>query len=427
MTQPTQTLWSAGDILYLSLLLLAMVGLVPHLPAEENWPQFRGPRGAGRADAGHPPVRWSETENIQWKTPIHGKGWSSPAIWGDQIWLTTATPDGRALFAVCIERATGTIVYDLKVFVIEKPSYCHPFNSYASPTPAIEPGRVYVHFGSAGTACLDTSSGRVLWTRQDLPCDHHRGPGSSPILYENLLLVHFDGVDQQYLVALDKHSGKTVWKRNRDIDYQTDNGDLKKAYATAAIVEVDGKAQLVSPAAAATWAHDPQTGRELWRVRHGGMNVAAPPQSGLGRVFLCTGDGGLRLLALRPDGRGDVTATHIDWTCNRSVPSRCSPLLVGDLLYMVNEAGMASCLEAATGRAVWQQRLGGEFSASPVYAGGCLYFCNQEGKTYVMASGRVPKILAVNQLADGCMASPAVADGAIFMRTKSCLYRIQQK
>lgn len=404
-----------------------MVGLVPHLPAEENWPQFRGPRGAGRADAGHPPVRWSETENIQWKTPIHGKGWSSPAIWGDQIWLTTATPDGRALFAVCIERATGTIVYDLKVFVIEKPSYCHPFNSYASPTPAIEPGRVYVHFGSAGTACLDTSSGRVLWTRQDLPCDHHRGPGSSPILYENLLLVHFDGVDQQYLVALDKHSGKTVWKRNRDIDYQTDNGDLKKAYATAAIVEVDGKAQLVSPAAAATWAHDPQTGRELWRVRHGGMNVAAPPQSGLGRVFLCTGDGGLRLLALRPDGRGDVTATHIDWTCNRSVPSRCSPLLVGDLLYMVNEAGMASCLEAATGRAVWQQRLGGEFSASPVYAGGCLYFCNQEGKTYVMASGRVPKILAVNQLADGCMASPAVADGAIFMRTKSCLYRIQQK
>ena len=405
---------------------LILACLVLRLPAGGNWPQFRGPRGAGRADDAALPFRWSETENIRWKTPIHGKGWSSPVIWGDQIWLTTATPDGHALFAVCVEPASGKIIHDHKVFDIVTPSYCHPFNSYASPTPAIEAGRVYVHFGSAGTACLDTASGKLLWTRQDLPCDHHRGPGSSPVLYKDLLLVHFDGVDQQYLVALDKFTGKTVWKRSRDIDYQTDNGDFKKAYATPAIVEVGGQAQLVSPGAMATFAYDPQTGRELWRVRHGGMNVAAPPQFGQGRLLLCTGDGGLGLLAVRPDGRGDVTATHIDWSYRRGVPSRCTPLLVDDLLYLVNERGVASCLEAATGRPVWQQRLDGEFSASPIYAGGSIYFCNQEGKSFVMAPGRVAKVLAINQLADGCMASPGVADGALFVRTKTHLYRIQQ-
>jgi outer membrane protein assembly factor BamB len=400
--------------------------LVLRLSAAENWPQFRGPRGAGRADDTALPVRWSETENVRWKTFIHGKGWSSPVIWGDQIWLTTATPDGHELFAVCVEGASGKIVHDVKVFDIAKPSFCHPFNSYASPTPVIEAGRVYVHFGSAGTAGLDTASGQVLWTRQDLPCDHWRGPGSSPILYQNLLLVHFDGVDQQYLVALDRATGKTVWKRNRDIDYETDNPDLKKAYATPTIIDVGGKAQLISPGAAATFAYDPQTGRELWRVRHGGMNVAAPPQFGQGKLFLCTGDGGLGLLAVRPDGHGDVTATHIDWSYRRGTPVRCSPILLGDLLYMVNERGVVSCLEAATGRLVWQQRLDGEFTASPIYAGGALYFFNQEGKSFVMAPGRVAKLLAINALGDGCMASPAVADGALFVRTRTHLYRIQQ-
>src|SRR5207245_690583 len=231
--------------------ILILPCLVLGLPAEQNWPQFRGPRGAGRADDAALPVRWSETENVRWKTLIHGKGWSSPVIWADQVWLTTATPDGHALFAVGVERASGKIAFDQKVFDICTPSYCHPFNSYASPTPVIEAGRVYVHFGSAGTACLDTASGRLLWSRQDLHCDHHRGPGSSPVLYKDLLIVHFDGIDQQYVVALDKGTGKTVWKRSRDIDYQTDDGDLKKAYATPAIVELGGQAQVISPAAAA--------------------------------------------------------------------------------------------------------------------------------------------------------------------------------
>ncbi len=248
----THNICSPLLVLGFPVIILALACSVCRLAAEENWPQFRGPRGAGHADVAGLPIRWSETENVRWKTRIHGKAWSSPVIWGDQIWLTTATPDGHQLFAICVDRATGNIVRDLQIFDIKKPSYCIPFNSYASPTPVIEAGRVYVHFGSAGTACLDSASGKVLWTRQDLPCDHHRGPGSSPILHDNLLIMHFDGVDQQYVVALDKLTGNTVWKKSRDIDYQTDDGDFKKAYATPTIVEIGGKAQLISPAAMAT-------------------------------------------------------------------------------------------------------------------------------------------------------------------------------
>jgi outer membrane protein assembly factor BamB len=408
--------------------LLVFAWSISHGPAAENWPQFRGPRGAGHADAAGLPIHWSETKNVRWKTPIHGKGWSSPVIWGDQVWLTTATPDGHEMFAVCVDRTTGKIVYDLKVFEVAMPAFCHDFNSYASPTPVIEAGRVYVHFGTYGTACLDTATGKVLWTRRDLPCDHYRGPGSSPILYENLLIVAFDGFDQQYVVALDKATGKTVWKKDRDIDYGTTNGDLKKAFATATVVEVNGQAQVICPSAGATIAYEPRTGQEIWRVQHGGMNVAAPPQVGHGKVFLCTGDGGFRLLAVRPDGHGNVTNTHIDWKFTRTtVPSRCSPLLIGDLLYLVNEKGFASCLEAKTGQQVWQHRLDGQFSAAPLFAGGHIYCCSQEGATYVMAPGRTAKVVAVNKLDDGFMASPAVADGALFLRTKTHLYRIQQE
>jgi outer membrane protein assembly factor BamB len=409
------------------LLLLVSASLTAAAPAGENWPQFRGPQGEGRSDATGLPVRWGEKENVVWKTPIHDKGWSSPVVWGNQVWLTTARADGKELFAVCIDRQTGKILHDIKVFDVAKPAYCHPFNSYASPTPAVEEGRVYVHFGTYGTACLDTATGKTLWERRDLPCDHYRGPGSSPLLYTDLLFVHLDGIDVQYVVALDKATGKTVWKKDRAIDYNTTDGDLKKAYATPRVVVVKGQPQLISPAAVATIAYDPRTGDELWKVYHGGMNAAAPPQYGDGKLFLCTGDGGLRLLAVRPDGRGDVTKTHIEWKNNRGVPSRTSPLLLDDRLYMVSEGGALSCVAAKTGMPVWQERLGGQFSASPVYADGKLYLFGEGGKSIVGAPGKTWKTLATNQLDEGCMATPAVAGKALFLRTKTHLYRIEQK
>jgi outer membrane protein assembly factor BamB len=409
------------------LLILSLAGLTA---AGENWPQFRGPHGDNRADDAPLPLTWSESKNIVWKTAIHDKGWSSPVVWGDRIWLTTATADGKQLFALCIDRASGKVRHDLKMFEVEKPSELWArFNSFASPTPVIEEGRVYVHFGTYGTACLDSSNGKSLWQRCDLHCDHWRGAASSPILFGDLLFLTFDGHDKQYVVALNKHSGQTVWQRERDIDYKTDDGDAKKAFGTPAIRIVEGKPQLISSAAAATIAYDPQTGAELWRVYHGGMNVTAPPLFGQGKAFLCTGDGGLRLLAVRPDGHGDVTATHIAWKAKnkKSVPSRSSPVLVDDLLYMVNEAGMASCLEAKTGDLVWQERVGGKFWASPLYASGRLYLFDEDGLGHVLAAGRTWKKMTTNKLDDGCRASPAVAGKSLFVRTFTHLYRIEDR
>ena len=399
--------------------------------AGENWPQYRGPHEDGHSDATGLPVTWSEKENIVWKTAIHDKGWSSPVVWGDQVWMTTAKADGTQMFAVCVDRKTGEVSYDLKVFDVEEPvPLKNGTNTYASPTPTIEEGRVYVHFGSYGTACLDAKTGAKLWERRDLRCDHWRGPASSPILFGGLLILTFDGFDAQYVVALDKKTGQTVWKsdRDRDFDYGTDDGDRRKAFATPAVITVKGKPELISPAAIATTAFDPLTGKVLWVVYHGGMNVTQPPLFGLGKVFLCTGDGGLKMLAVRPDGAGDVTKTHIDWKYSKNVPSRSSPILVDDLLYFANEmGGMLSCIDAKNGDPVWQERLGGSFWASPIYADGRLYLFNDEGTTTVGEIGRTWKKLAANKLDDGCMASPAVAGKSLFVRTRTHLYRIEKK
>ncbi len=411
-------------------ILFATIFLVSPLIAGENWPQFRGQGGNSRADDAKLPTTWSETKSVVWRTPIHGKGWSSPVVWGDRVWLTTAPEDGKRLFAVCVDRGNGRVLHDVKVFDVEQPSALWAkYNSFASPTPAIEEGRVYVHFGTYGTACLNSQSGEILWRRRDLHCDHYRGPASSPVLYGDLLYLTFDGFDRQYVVALDKKNGETVWKKDRDIQYKSTNGDMKKAYGTPAIRTIDGKAQLISSAATATIAYDPKTGEELWKVYHGGMNVPAPPLQGQGRIFLCTGDGGLGLLAVREGGRGDVTATHLDWKAkNRAVvPSRSSPILVDDLLYMVNNDGIVSCLEAKTGDSVWQERLGGKFWASPLYADGRLYLFDEDGRAHVLAAGRTFKKLAANKLDDGCRASPAASGNALFVRTFTHLYRIENK
>jgi len=340
--------------------------------------------------------------------------------------MTTAREDGKELFAVCVDLDSGKVLHDVKVFDIEKPAFCIPFNSYASPTPAVEAGRVYVHFGSAGTACLDTATGKVLWTRQDLPCNHWRSAGSSPILYKDLLILTFDGYDVQYVAALDKATGKTVWKTDRNIDFPSPNGDLKKAYATPSVVEVQGKPQLICPAAEATIAFEPLTGKEIWRATHGGMNEASRPVQGHGKVYLTCGHIG-RMVAIRPDGSGNITKTNVEWTFSKGVPSRPSPLLLGDLLYMVSDKGVASCVDAQTGEPAGTLRLPGNFSASPICADGKMYFPSEDKITYVVAPGREMKILATNKLDEGCMASPAVADKALILRTRTHLYRIEQK
>lgn len=392
------------------------------IPAAD-WNQFRGPQGDGHA-AGGPPTEWSEERHVRWKTPIPGKAWASPVVANGRIWLANATADGRRLSAVAVDAETGRIERDVTVFEIDKPMFCHDSNSHASPTPVVADGRVYVHYGSAGTACLEARTGDIVWKRQDLPCDHHRGPGSSPIPFDDLLILTFDGFDRQYVTALERGSGRTAWSADRDIDYGTDNGDLKKAYGTPLVVEHAGRLELVSPSAAATIAYDPRTGTELWRVRHGGYNAAARPLFAHGLLIVNTYDGD-RLLAIRPGGRGDVTATHVAWRFGKSTPTRPSQVVVGDHLYMVSDNGVFTCLDVRTGAIRWQDRRTGRHSASLVAAGGRIYACDEDGTTVVLEpDAERLKVIAENRLEAGCMASPAVVGDDLVLRTKSHLYRI---
>jgi outer membrane protein assembly factor BamB len=401
---------------------------------EGQWPQFRGPTGDGNAAGASLPLTWSESENVRWRTAVHGRAWSSPVILGNQVWMTTAAEDGRELFAVALDQNSGTIVHDLKIFQIDRPQEAHPFNSYASPTPAIENGRVYVSYGTHGTAAIDAGSGKVVWQRQDLTVNHFRGAGSSPILFRNLLILHFDGIDAQYVVALDKDTGKTVWRTERSIDYQdlgpdgrpAGDGDFRKAFATPHVITVDGEPLLISVGGKALYGYDPMTGKERWRVEtRENHSPSGRPVSGHGLVFYANGWDTAQLLAVRPGGSGNVTATHVAWRFTRSVPLKPSVLVVGDLIYMVNDVGIATAVEARTGQMIWQSRVGGTFSASPIHAGGRIYMFDEDGKTTVIEAGRAFKLLAENQLDNGVMASPAVAGNALFLRTTHDVYRIE--
>jgi outer membrane protein assembly factor BamB len=417
-------------------LLALLLSSCTVMGAAENWPQFRGPDGNGHSDARGLPLEWSETRNIVWKTPIHDRGWSSPVIYGKQIWLTSASKDGRQLFVFCIDRDTGKIVKDWKLFDVAEPQFAHSFNTHASPSPVIEEGRVYITFGSAGTAAIDTKTFRVLWERRDIECNHFRGAGSSPILFRNLLLMHFDGSDRQFVMALDKNTGKTVWQTRRSVDFQdldkdgkpAAEGDQRKAFATPHVERLNGRWEMISLGAMAAYSYDPLTGKELWRVEERAQHSASTrPVIGHGMIFFPTGFAVGQLFAVRTGGNGVITDSHVAWKVKRGVSNKPSILLVDDLIYMVGDTGIASCVDAKTGEQVWQQRIGGEYSASPVYADGRLWFFSEDGKTTVLKPGRVFEKVGENRLEDGFMASPAIAGKAFYLRTRTHLYRIEEK
>jgi outer membrane protein assembly factor BamB len=407
-------------------LLTCTILISSQLASAENWPAFRGPAANGQAAATNLPAKFGNGEHVAWKTAIHGRGWSSPVVWEKQIWMTTATEDGKKMFAVAVDLDSGKIVHDVLVFENADPRFCHPANSYASPTPTIEQGRVYVHFGSYGTACLDTATGKVLWSRRDFECDHFRAPGSSPILFRDLLFLSFDGVDQQYVVALNKKTGKTAWKKERSIDYGTDNGDRKKAYSTPTVIEFNGRAALISPAAVATIAYSPLTGEELWTVRHGGMNAAPRPLFANGLIYIAAGGGKTQFVAVRPGGNGDVTDSHITWSSAVGIPRRSSQLLVGNSLFMAADNGVASCRDPKSGEIFWQHRFGGDFWASPVAADGKIYFFSKQGKISVIAASRDFKQLAENEFDAGFNSSAAIVDNSLIIRSFTHLYRIKK-
>ena len=396
-----------------SLLLAAQLVL-----AAEDWPQFRGPGGQGHSSETGLPIEWSETKNVAWKVPVPGRGWSSPVVAGGRVWLTSATNVQRdtSLRLMAFEAETGKPALDVEVFRVRGTDLLNPKNSHASPTPIVEGDRVYVHFGAQGTAAVSTS-GTVLWKTR-LQYESQHGNGGSPELAGDVLVINCDGFDQAFVAALDKNTGKVRWRRDRREPHS-------QAYSTPLAIQAGDRAQVVSVGAFTASSYDVQTGKELWRVSYAdGFSNVPRPVYGAGLVFIATGFNQPSLLAVRPDGTGDVTKSHVAWKLSRGAPLTPSPIVVGDALYLVSDNGIASCVDARTGEVRWQQRFGHAYSASPVFADGRLYFMDEEGRTTVLAPGTNAAPLAVNALDGGTLASMAVSGRAFFIRTVTHLYRI---
>jgi outer membrane protein assembly factor BamB len=417
--------------------------------AADDWPQFRGPGGDGQA-TGTLPTEWSEAEHVAWKTKIPGRGYSSPVIADGRVWLTSAVespvPDGLSkadapdmgngekqvtdlqveLLAIAIDVRSGEIIQKVSLTTIIGPVSVHGTNSYASPTPVLSAGRVYCHFGSYGTFCIDANSGKILW-RAKLLIQHGVGPGSSPIVYENRLILVCDGMDQQYVAALDTASGKQLWKTNRP-PIRTPNGDFKKSFCTPLLITHKAQDQLIIPGAQWFISYEPLTGKEIWRFDHGaGFSIVPRPVYSDGIVFFSTGFLRPTLIAIKVDSAaGDVTKSHEVWRQTKRISTRPSYVISGNELYIVSDGGVATCFDTKTGKINWVERLGGDITASPIHADGKIFFCNHRGETNIIKAATAYELIATNTLDGEFMASPAVVGTSLILRSKKALYRIDE-
>jgi outer membrane protein assembly factor BamB len=399
----------------------------------ENWTHLRGSDLDGHSQSKNAPVVWNDSTNVKWETEIRRVAWSSPVVFGDQIWTSSATEDGKELFAVCTDFNSGKILKEVVLFKPDSVQHIHPTNSYATSTPCIEDGFVYMHYGTYGTACLDTRTFEVVWTRTDLNCEHMQGAAASPFIYKNLLILHIEGTDVQYVIALDKHTGKTIWKTERPLDFYKDVEPVyRKAYCTPIVIEVNGKDQLISNGSQFCFAYDPETGQEIWRVFYGGDSTVSMPLIYNGIVYVNSGwmfpeGGGIfyaRLLAVDPTGSGDVTKTNVPWETGEDVPQISTPVIVDSLIYMVHERGELTCLNAKNGAVIWKEKLKDQFNASVLYASGNIYLFSLKGKTYVIKPGLTFQLVSENQLEGIVKATPAIVRDNIIFRTDKFLYRI---
>jgi outer membrane protein assembly factor BamB len=401
--------------------------LVAGLPAAAaDWPQFRGPTGDGHYAGPAIPTEWGPDTNVSWKTPIPGKGWSSPIVSKGKVYLTTAVPKGddQSLRAVCIDVGSGKIDWDEEAVLATQPltEKVHSKNSQASPTPTTDGDRLYVHFGHMGTAGLDLK-GKVLWTRTGLYSKPVHGSGGSPILVDGLLVFSVDSLDKQALVALDAKTGHTAWETPRQ--HKTDR---PFSFGTPTVVEVGGKKQIVSEGSDILAGYDAKSGKEIWRIKFKGYSVIPKPVAGHGMVFFSTSFDAATVQAIKLGGTGDVTSTHIAWTLGKgAAPHTPSPLLVGDELYLISDKGQLSCVEAKSGTVVWEDKLKGGYSASPIFANGNIYVTSEDGKGTLIKAGRKKEILGEFDLKEKTFASFAAADGALYVRTESQFYKFAKR
>jgi outer membrane protein assembly factor BamB len=419
--------------------LICFILLIPYLTSEQaisqdtNWTHFRGSKLNGIAEAKKIPLIWSDSV-VKWKTKIHDEGYSSPVVFDHQVWVTTATSDGKELYAVCTDFETGKILYDIKVFTPDDIERKHSLNTYASPTPCIEKGFVYVHYGSMGTACINTSDGSIVWKRADLKCKHVQGAASSPVLYKNLLILHFEGSDVQFIVALDKSNGKTVWTTSRPEEPYRPLAPIgRKAYITPLIMNVEGRDMLISDGSAVCIAYDPNDGKEIWRVVDGAESTIAMPVAENGVVFWYTGftmgDDGRKyteLVAVNPKGKGDITATNVLWKKREELSRNQSltPVIKDGLIYTVNTRNILMCIDAANGKEVWSTHVTSNYDSSPIYINGNIFFFSVKGEVLVIKAGRKYELVAKSQMDSGIWATPAVLRNSVILRTQKYLYRI---
>ncbi|MFN0020593.1 MAG: PQQ-binding-like beta-propeller repeat protein [Pirellulaceae bacterium] len=426
-------------------LTLAALAPVVVSASAQDWPQFRGPSGDGCVVAKNLPERWGGFDAPAWQTEIPGSGWSSPVVVGGKVWLTSAkqaaldekerekklalnpilTPDfqthaSATLLAIEIEAASGKILRQIDLFTFADPKPIHAQNTYASPTPVSDGERLYCHFGSLGTVCLEMKSGKILW-KQVLTVEEITGPGGSPVLWKDMLIFACDGTNQQFVIALDKLTGKQIWRTNRP-PIEAEDNKLRRAFSTPLVIAHAGQEQLIVPGAQWVCSYEPATGKEIWRANFGAGHAVVPrPVFKDGLVYICTGYMKPELWAIKVDGKGDVTDSHVVWTCEKQVPEISSPLVSGGEVYFVSSKGVATCLDAKTGEQIWQHRLGGNFAASPLLADGKLYITSQEGVTSVLKPGRQFEEIARNQLFGQTLASLAVFEDSILIRTQSQL------
>ena len=400
---------------------------------DDNWTHFRGSNLNGIAVSENIPLKIDDS-SIKWKTSIHDNGYSSPVVCKNQVWVTTAKSDGKELYAVCIDFQTGKIVYDIKVFTPVEVEGKHSLNTFASPTPCIENGFVYVHYGSLGTACINTTNGSIVWKRTDFKCKHVQGPASSPVIYKNLLILHFDGTDVRYVVALDKSNGKLIWRSDRPAEPFKPMAEIgRKAYITPIIINVKGRDMLISNSSAVCMAYDPDSGKEIWRVVDGDESTVSMPFSEKGVVFWYAGymvDGNgnkyTELLAVNPDGTGDVTSSNVLWKKHdeQSQNQLLSPVIKDGLIYTVTTRNALMCIDGTTGKEIWSTHLKSDYNASPIYVNGNIWFFSVKGEVLVIKAGRKYEVVAQSQMDSGIWATPAVLRNSMIMRTQKFLYRI---
>lgn len=423
--------------------------------ANDSWPEFRGDNGEGLALEDSLPEKFGESDHVTWKTELPGRGWSSPVVADGVVWMTTAvekipTEEERVamlkeggipankyrqlaiassitLRLLAVDLQSGSLRQSIELAPSVKPEAIHSVNSYASPTPVIDDDKIYCHFGTYGTFCVDRLTGKIAWSRR-LPLAHSVGPGSSPFVYKNRLILIQDGMERQYVAALDKMTGKTLWETDRP-EMEAPTGDQKKSFCTPiAITDQSDREQLICMGSQWMVAYAPESGKEIWRCYHGkGFSVVPRPvyDPENQTVFFCTGFGKPQLWAVKVDGTGDITDTHVQWVAKQGIPAKSSPLLHDGRIYVVADNGVASCLDSSNGDELWKHRIGGDHSASPVMVGGLIYFGSHEGQVTVMKPGDQAEVVAENQFDGKIMASPAIVQNSMLLRTEHAIYRIE--